>query len=155
MEQLIIVLMILAFSVGDIVVRWRKKRAAQDRPPGMPQPQRRHEPVEVLDEEMEEEPDWFEVLRQQQETEREPMILFPREEAPPPPPPPVLEEAPRRPVPVESTEAARGLQYGGRLAHPKPVARRVVPVRDWLRSPAEARKGIILMNVLGPCKGLD
>ena len=152
MEQLIVVLMILAFSVGDIIVRWLKKRAARDAPPGMPQ--RRNEPVEVLDEEMEEEPDWFEVLRRQQESDREPMILFPREEAPPPPPV-RAEEAPRRPVPVESTEPARGLQHGGRLPHPKPVAQRVVPVRDWLRSPTDARKGIVLLNVLGPCKGLE
>jgi hypothetical protein len=152
MEQLIIVLMILAFSVGDIVVRWLKKRAAQGAPPGTPP--RRDEPVVVMDEDMEEEPDWFEVLRRQQEVEREPMILFPREEAPAPAPPPVV-EAPRPLVPVESTEPARGLQHGGRLPHPKPVSRRVVPVRAWLRSPTDARKGIVLLNVLGPCRGLE
>jgi hypothetical protein len=151
MEQLIVVLMVLAFSVGDIVVRWLKKRAEGNPPPGVPQ--RRNEPVDVLDEEAEEEPDWFEVLRQQQESEREPMIVFPREEAPAPPPPPP-EEAPRRLVPVESTQPARGLPSGG-VPQPTPVARRVVPVRSWLRSPTDARKGIVLLHVLGPCRGLE
>lgn len=153
MEQLIVVLMVLAFSVGDIVVRWLKKRAEGNPPPGMPRP--RDEPV-AMEEEADEEPDWFEVLRQQQEEEREPMILFPREEAPPPPPAPKpVEEAPRRLVPVESTEPARGLVSGARRTMPRPVTRRAVPVREWLRSPSDARKGIVLMNVLGPCKGLE
>ena len=147
MEQLFIVVLIIAFSLGDVVLRWLKKRNAgspQDRtPPGWDDP---------TDNEMEQEPDWGELLRRQREREDEAMIFFPREEAPAPAP---VEEAPRRPIPVESTAPARGLAGGGRLPQPKPIKPRVVPVRQWLRSPTDARKGIVLMNVLGPCKGLE
>ena len=131
MEQLIIVLMILVFTGGDMLVRWLKKRSAQSAPAG----ERREEPVGVLEDELEWEPERW-----------EPEVATATPE-------------PLR-IPIESLEPARGVPLARAR---RPAALRThapgraggVPIREWLRNSEDAKRGIVLMSVLGPCKGLE
>ncbi|MEX2182081.1 MAG: hypothetical protein WD771_08565 [Gemmatimonadaceae bacterium] len=150
MEQLIIVLLILLFTGGDYFVRWARKRAAGT-PPAAPSAARRGRRVAVPDEEEDDEEDWIALVRKGRDG-FEPSVLFPR-------PVTVRPSAPPRAVPfvLESLEPP-----APRPAAPlPPPARRAgarlrgIPARDWIKSSRDARRGIVLMTILGTPRGLE
>lgn len=144
MEQLIIVLMILVFTGGDMLVRWLKKRSEQSAPAG----ERREEPVDVLEDELEWEPERWEPVQERAEASRWEAV---QEAAAAP--------EPLR-IPIESLEPARGVPLArarrpAALRSHAPGRAGGVPIREWLRNSEDAKRGIVLMSVLGPCKGLE
>ena len=184
MDQLIIILLVVAFTVGDLFLRWAKKRRGGGQVP----PPRRDEPDTFEDGEEVDVPDWFEQLRRQQEAQRREEGLerqrrqqAPSSRAPEPQRNPARASgpsarraepaAPRRipaqlpfpsegpkprlaPTPAEAALAAKMNQSAvGRP--PRVGVRGVFSVRQWIQTPQDVRKGIILMNVLGPPRGLD
>jgi hypothetical protein len=60
---------------------------------------------------------------------------------------------PAPPPPTISTPTSGALQSLKPRA-PKVRPRRE-PIRHWLTHPSQARRGIILMEILGPCRGLE
>lgn len=69
MEQIVIVLLFLAFSGAEAFFRWLKKRQARGDRPAPPRQQREPRPV-IVEEDDEDDPDWLEVLREQQAEQR-------------------------------------------------------------------------------------
>lgn len=141
-EQLFILVLIIVATLVDLLVRWIKRKTGASTPPA-----RSEEPVLVE----EEESDLFE-------------LELPRDvEAPAPPaPPPVKHPAPaaarvaapaREPIgrtpPPESTAPVRGL---GALRPTEPRRRRAR--HRLLAGGADARRAMVLLAVLGPCRGL-
>jgi hypothetical protein len=153
-EQLVLLALITFIALLDLVSRWARGRRTEPEPT-----YRREEPVydeapvydeepvydeaPVYDEEpvftLEREPEWLE----SGSAEAEPPSTW----AEPAGPPPIVREprtrkatpAPLRPVvqaPAQSATRPR------RRAH-------------WLRHPVNARRGIVMMTVLGRCRGLN
>ncbi|MGQ0715281.1 MAG: hypothetical protein ACT4PJ_16400 [Gemmatimonadaceae bacterium] len=128
-DQLFIVVLILLAALFDLFARWLKRKTAATQPA----------PVEddlVLVEE-DDEIAWLE--RERAEPLRQlPLSLPPSVQAPP------AFKAP-------AAAARRGAAE--RRAPPvgSPPRRRR---RGWLETPADARRGIVVMTILGPCRGL-
>lgn len=176
MDQLIVILLVLVFTGADLLLRWLKQRTGGSAPPV---PRRREDD----EEESADVPDWLEDLRrhQQEQWRREeaeaarptpsepprgeparpaPMRGEPVRAEPPAPQPPVAEvpfpvEGPRprlAPTPAQAALAAR-MEQRAPGAGRRPRYGGASQIRTWLRSPQDIRKGIILMEILGPAKG--
>ena len=142
-DQLVIVLLVILASLLDLVVRWIKKRNRRDESPV-------HHEETVAAEDAEAEPwesEWQLPLPEATPREAPLPETPPREALPPEAPPPEvpphevpLQEAPRREVPpwrmLPASEVPR-------------LRRRL------LERPGDARRAIVLMAVLGPCRALD
>ena len=130
-DQLVIVLLVVLATLLDLVLRWIKKRTRHDESPV-------HRDETVAAEDAEAEP-W--------ESEWQPLPEAPLPEAPPrealppeaPPPEVPPQEAPGREVPPWR-EPAREVP---RLRRP------------LFERAGDARRAIVVMAVLGPCRALD
>lgn len=128
MEQLFLLLVFLVFALGSHLMRLLRKRLEpRAPPPGEARPPEAYE----------EEPAW------------------PWPQEPPPLPPEVRGEPPplpRRPVPEEVAAARRRAPSAAPPPPPGPVRG---PRRKQPRlSREEVRRGIVLREILGPCRGL-
>jgi hypothetical protein len=74
---------------------------------------------------------------------------------------PVMQEAPARPTPLRSVQAARVGASGDRPRRETPrVPAEVPPGAPRLKvsarlGPRDARRGVVLMAILGPCRALE
>lgn len=141
-EQLFILVLIVVATLVDLLVRWIRRKTGASAPSP-----RSEEPVLVEAEE----PDLF-----------EPTYPEATEAPAPAPSPPVTPPAPaparvvapdRAPVsrtpPPESTDRVRGLGPL-RAAGPRRRTR-----QRLVAGPADARRAMVLLAVLGPCRGLE
>lgn len=165
LEQLFILGLILFAALVDLFVRWLKGKAGRPQPGDVP-----HEPEGEIDEEL--------IFEEHVEEElAEPRTYDPpyREPTPPPLPTPARERVPAPTMPHHE-------RYPVRPAKPRPVS--AVPPgaeliltpppplpggigrpvlargrrrsdRHWVKQPGSVRRGIVLMAILGPCRGLD
>jgi hypothetical protein len=136
-EQYFIVFVVIFVALADLVLQWIKRRAGSGAPPA-------RQPDVVLMEEAEEDEEEsllqrMERMAREQARRREEALrqlqelAVPAAKRPAPPAP--------APVPVPPRATAR------------PAARRARGHR-WLRDRNDVRRGIVLMEVLGPCPGL-
>jgi hypothetical protein len=156
MEQLIVVVLIVVFTVGDLFLRWAKKQRGGGQAPSPPQEERGFD-VEVEELEL---PDWFERLQRQQEAQRREEDLERQRRQQAPVPRPVAAErspaVPLMPKPSEAEAALAARMERSAIGRPPRVGTHgVFRVRQWMQDPQDVRKGIILMNVLGTPKGLE
>ena len=130
-DQLVILLLVVLASLLDLVVRWIKKRNRRDESPVY-----HDETVAAEDAEAEPwESEWQLPLPEAPLPETSPP------EAPPPELPPP--EAPGREVPAQPRTRMLPAREVPRLR------------RRLLERPGDARRAIVLMAVLGPCRALD
>lgn len=131
MEPLIFVAIFLLAGLGDLLVRWLrgKTRAPES-----------DEELVVFEEAPEEAArrEWFE--SQLEETTPEPVLVEPA----------LVEPAPVRAAALEEIVARRP----ERKPVPPPPRRRA-RARRWITDAASARQGIVMMTILGRCRGLD
>lgn len=125
-EQIFVLVAIVLAALFDLLVRWLKKKAGKDRPAD----------VTDVDEEL--------VLVE--DANKEFPEQWPEEPQVPSPPAPAPAPAPPEPVPVLSPRPSPPTAVRPRRRH---------RARRWLKHPSDARRGIVLMAVLGPCRGLE
>jgi hypothetical protein len=144
-DQLVIVVLVILATLLDLVLRWTKKRTRNDESPV-------HHDETVAAEQAEAEPwesEW------QQPLPEAPLPETWSPEAPPPEAPPPEAPPPEAPPP----EAPPPITPGRAPARPRT---RMLPAgevprlrRRLLERPGDARRAIVLMAVLGPCRALD
>ena len=131
LEQLFILAAIIVAGLFELIARWLRERAGKNRPP-----------VEAGAAEATEVADIAELADLEDALDRVEMddVELPRREAfvpqVPPLPPAALMPSTQRSLPPL-----------------RPRRRR--RTRRWLRHPLDARSGIVLMAILGPCRGLQ
>jgi hypothetical protein len=120
LERLFFPAVVLLLMLGDMLIRWAKRKVQEDRPKADVEA----ETVFVEDEELPPEL-----------PEPAPAELLPPVQRPP------------QPLPLRAAE----------LPPPAPRGRRRRPQRGhrWLKDPLDARRGIVLMTILGPCPGMQ
>ncbi|MDQ3997043.1 MAG: hypothetical protein M3303_08485 [Gemmatimonadota bacterium] len=164
-DRLVIVLLVILASLLDLVVRWTKKRNRRDESPV-------HHEETVAAEDAEAEPwesEWQLPLPEAPLPEAPLPETPPREALPPEAPPPEVPppEAPGREVPpwreppTPRMPTIISVRPPSRVAPAQPRTR-MLPAREVarLRRPlferaGDARRAIVLMAVLGPCRALD
>jgi hypothetical protein len=151
-EQLIFFAVILLAALVDWVVRWLKSKGQSPLPPDAMEPA-----------DQEDDDPWAE------QYDLEPEVVQP---APLPPAEPARRPAAAAPRPqwsdVVRTELPRvAAPAAQRIAYPAPPAVRFGATdrprlprptprsARWVRDPAAARRGIVMMEILGPCRGLE
>jgi hypothetical protein len=136
-EELFILAAILFAGLVDLIVRWLRRKAGKDRPAvetGVAEVTEVTETADVADlADVENALDLFEAddAELPERGSVAPQVL--------PPPPSAA-------TPMPSTP---------RSPPPPLRPRRRRRVRRWLRHPLDARSGIVLMAILGPCRGLQ
>jgi hypothetical protein len=159
-DQLVIFLLVILAALLDLVLRWIKKRIRRDESPV-------HYDETVAAEDAEAEPwesEW------QLPLPEAPLPETPPPEAPPPEVPPqevAPQEAPGREVPpwreppTPRTPTIISVRSPSRVAPAQPRTR-MLPAREvprlrrrLLERPGDARRAIVLMAVLGPCRAVD
>ena len=137
MEQLIFVAIFLLAGLGDLLIRWlRKKEGGRD-------PKSRDELVILEDAEAvpdEEEEVWFEprpMERPPEPVKAEPPLIRALS----------LEEIAARHVAVPAVQS--------RAVRTAPLPARRARPRRWIAGPVSARQGIVAMTILGRCRGLE
>jgi hypothetical protein len=138
LEELFILAAMLFAGLVDLIVRWLRRKAGKDRPAvetGVGAVTEVTETADVADlADIEEALDLVEA-DDVEPPGREPVVP----QLPPPPPPAA--------TPMPSTR---------RSPPPPPLRpRHRRRVRRWLRHPLDARSGIVLMAILGPCRGME
>ena len=138
-EQLIVIVVVIAFSLFDLLLRWAKRRAKQ-RQAGMPA----EDGGELA---FEEEVEDFETPGE---------VALEREE-------PWAAGAPSPPLPTETPPSAE--KVPARMAPSRAPVGSLVPLpylvqrpcrrKRWALAPGDARRGIVLMTVLGPCRAQE
>jgi hypothetical protein len=139
-EQLVILLLVILATLLDLVVRWIKKRNRRDEPPVY------HDETVAAEDAAAEpwESEW------QLPLPEAPLPETPPPEAPPPEVPP--QEAPGREVSIRPQSRVAPTQPRTRMLPAREVPRLR---RRLLERPGDARRAIVLMAVLGPCRALD
>ena len=133
-EQLYVVLLIILFSLADLFMRWVRRKYRQATPEEVEQ---EAVPIEQQAPSIEEEAASIEGMSSIEEGVASIEVEEPARTRPLPTRPPVATPPPPAPSPsprARRTGAGRGTR--------------------WL-APGDARRGIVLMTVLGPCRGLE
>jgi len=129
-EQLVVIAVVIVFALFDLLLRWVKRRARQQQP-GMPE------------EEDDGELAFGAVLSEHEEHQAA--------HKPSPPLPPSV--AP--PVARVPARAAHSWVPVRAAAPPPYRAERPPRRKHWAIGPGAARRGIVLMTVLGPCRAQE
>jgi hypothetical protein len=136
LEQLFILAAILFAGLVDLIVRWLKAKAGKDRPVVETEVAEVRAVTEAADV-----ADLADVENALDLFEADDAELAERESVAPQ----VLPPPPAAATPMPSTRPSPP------PLRPRPRRR----VRRWLRHPLDARSGIVLMAILGPCRGLQ
>jgi hypothetical protein len=142
-DQLVLIALVLAAALVDLFVRWARRKM---QPPGQG-------PAEPREEEPPPELEWFEdeaaaAERELREAERAAQQRAARQRE-------LQQRAVEPPVQPARAPALEEVMVR-RPAVPATVAkRRRARARRWIAGPSSARRGIVLMTVLGPCRGLE
>jgi hypothetical protein len=149
-EQLVILLLVILATLLDLVVRWIKKRNRRDEPPVY------HDETVAAEDAAAEpwESEWQLPLPEAPLPETPPREALPPEAPPPEAPPPEVppQEAPGREVSIRPQSRVAPTQPRTRMLPAREVPRLR---RRLLERPGDARRAIVLMAVLGPCRALD
>lgn len=138
-EQLIVLAVVIVFSLVDLLLRWAKRRAKQ-RQAGMPE----EDGGELA---FEEEIEDFETPGEVVLEREEPWAAGAPSPHLPTETPPSSERVPARAAPSRAP--------AGTLAPLPHLAKRPCRRKRWALGPGDARRGIVLMTVLGPCRAQE
>jgi len=137
-EQLFVLAAILLAAMVDLFVRWLRGKTRKDQPSD----------VAALEEEEEM------VLVEEADTEL-PEQRPVEPQLPPPAPAPKPSPRPSSPATAAPMPSQRPSPPARVRPHRRHRAHRAHRAHRWLKHPIDARRGIVLMAILGPCRGLE
>ena len=158
MDQLIFVAIFLLAALADLLVRWMRGKTKEPESDG-------ELVVFEEDAESEAEREWLaqqeaaqqrleEERAEQQQTEQRRLEQRAERQRLERKPEPVPAELPPPPIRAPALEEIV-VRRPAREAAPPPPSRRRARARRWVTGPSSARQGIVLMTILGPCRGLE